>query len=299
MLVFKKFMSLFLAIAMLGSICISSKADEVGYDLEGDFSTYLKYCLTFISRGSNLEYRGEERGYCDADLIIGDTCFKVPMIYISDRDNQGFAVVGFASPFGIGSYDEPSSEYLGSLIGNFVKEGYNYKLALAELSYYFNNKIKKYGDESTRLVLPQAIGDKPITTLCDWCFYGMDFVDTIDLPLTITAYDSKIFGGLPKDTIDIAVVEGSVISRLGKEDTRVSTGDIAMGDADLDGRVSSRDAMIVLRDSIGVDSNTYTDGWGNPGNSIKNYYICDLDYSKDVSAADALLILRRSVGYAY
>ena len=57
------------------------------------------------------------------------------------------------------------------------------------------------------------------------------------------------------------------------------------GDADLDGRISSADARIALRISVGLTRQTDL-----------LVAVCDLDRDGDVTSADARLILRRAVG---
>ena len=59
------------------------------------------------------------------------------------------------------------------------------------------------------------------------------------------------------------------------------------GDVDFDGAITSADARLALRRSVGLEA--YEEG-------SKAFIACDVDYDGKVSAADARLILRASVG---
>ena len=59
------------------------------------------------------------------------------------------------------------------------------------------------------------------------------------------------------------------------------------GDVDDDGTISSADARLALRRSVGLEN--YPEG-------SQPYLSCDVDKDGDVTAADARLILRASVG---
>ena len=118
-----------------------------------------------------------------------------------------------------------------------------------------------------------------------------------ELLATVTEIPCEIGGLTPGTAYAIAVEAAAVTAEetltAEKSDPVIVTTAapaLAPGDADGDGRLTSADARLALRASVGLKE---------PGDVEKDsaaYLACDVDGDGKVTSADARLILRASVG---
>lgn len=142
---------------------------------------------------------------------------------------------------------------------------------------------------SDKMNLISVINDK--TDLYgDLCFRNVEVIygaaENTDSDSAIILLELTIYGTENIETIKSILAECNGAKSIETDGTVQINPDYIKGDVNFDGLISSADARLALRYSVGLEKElTQTQIWA-----------CDIDDNGTVSAADARIILRLSVG---
>ena len=276
---------------MCATLVGTVKGYASGWDFDSSYADLIADVSEFVSVNTNLEYKGEDSGFCYSYLTIDSKVYEIPTIYTKYED--GYAIIGFAVPFGEYLCGVPDREYLGSILNAYVT-GKDYKSEIINMGIKYSVLFANSQECDTTLVIPQAINNKAVKGIGHWCFFGMDCVDTVILPSRVEYFDSKVFCGLKED-VSILTVKGSATYNTFREwGYNVDSSGSVMGDVNNDGIVSSSDSMIALMASVGMGD--IKDGYWQGDRNSYNVYLADVDNDGSVGAKDALKILRKAIG---
>ena len=163
---------------------------------------------------------------------------------------------------------------------------YSYEVtAIADHTFLRNTSI-------TSVIIPESV-----TKIGDSAFYGCTNLEGIFIPDSVTSFGSSIFSNC-ENVVIICYPDSSaetyaqnnninyqLIGKKAEEDPEPVQGNL-MGDVDGDGTITTVDSLLVLRNSVGIQSFDET-----------QLTAADVDGDGLITSSDSLFILRYCVGF--
>ncbi|MGN0606664.1 MAG: dockerin type I domain-containing protein, partial [Oscillospiraceae bacterium] len=142
-------------------------------------------------------------------------------------------------------------------------------------------------DGIENIVIPSEIEGNTVVKIASTAFENNSDIKSVSIPETVEEVDEAVFDDL--EEIDVYVIEGSKIQQfLDGNEIKYSLVKIEkylMGDIDLDGSITSADALAVLQNVVEIKEFTEVES-----------IAADVDGDGSITSADALAILQYVVG---